>query len=75
MQGYGLNSLVVCFDDNNKWDSTWEHPFPKVSGYKRRSAIKEVDIARFRMCLISFSMDIPTEHKEILTMIMNRVNT
>ena len=35
--------------DNEEWDLSWEHPFPKVSGYKRRNDIKEVDITEFRV--------------------------
>ena len=33
--------------DNEEWHLNWEHPFPKVSRYKRRSDIKEVDITEF----------------------------
>ena len=36
--------------DNKEWDVNWEHPFPRVSGYKRRGDIKKVDIA-FRVSL------------------------
>ena len=32
----------IC--DNKEWDLNWEHPFVGVSGYKRRSDIREVDI-------------------------------
>ena len=27
-----------------EWDLNWEHPFPRVSGYERRSDIKKVEI-------------------------------
>ena len=36
-------------DDNREWYLNREHMFPKVAGYKRRSDIKEVDIAERRV--------------------------
>ena len=30
--------------DNKEGDLKWEHPVPRVSGYKRRSDVKEGDI-------------------------------
>ena len=30
--------------DNKEWGLNWEHLFPSVSGYKRRSDIKDIDI-------------------------------
>ncbi len=54
----GLNSLVVYFNvkTHDIWEGNvtirralnWEHPFPRVLGYKRRSDLKEVDIKEFR---------------------------
>ena len=35
--------------DNKDWDLNCEHPFSKVSGYKRRSDVKEFDIMEFRL--------------------------
>ena len=35
--------------DNQEWNFYWEHPFPRVSQYKRRCDIKEVDITEFRV--------------------------
>ena len=37
--------------DNKEGDLIWEHPFPKVSGYKRGSDIKEGDITVVRVYL------------------------
>ena len=34
---------------NKEWDFNWEHPFPRVSRYKRMSDIKEVGITKFRV--------------------------
>ena len=35
--------------DNKKWDLNYEHPFPRVLGYKRVYDIMEVDIMKFRV--------------------------
>ena len=54
-----LNPLVVYFNvkthdtwegkrTNKKWDFNWEHPFPRVYGYKLRSCIKEGGIMDFK---------------------------
>ena len=57
MQACGLNSLVICFDvrthdggkhDNEERDLNKEHPFPRVSRYKRGGDNKEVDISELR---------------------------
>jgi hypothetical protein len=37
--------------DNKEWDLNREPPFLRVSWYKRRSDIKEVDIMDFRVYL------------------------
>ena len=34
--------------DNKDWNLNLEHPFPRVSRYKRKSDIKEVDIMEFK---------------------------
>ena len=40
--------------DNKEWDSNYEHPFPKVPKYKRRSGIKGVDVIEFRSVFQGF---------------------
>ena len=38
--------------DNKEQNLSWEHPFPRVSRYKRRRDInEEVDITELRVCL------------------------
>jgi hypothetical protein len=35
--------------DNKEWDFNWEHSFPRILEYERKSDIKEVDIMEFRV--------------------------
>ena len=39
--------------DNKEWDWNFEHPFSRVSGYKRRSNIKEVDVMELDVYIYS----------------------
>lgn len=43
--------------DNKERDFNREHPFPTVSGHKRRNDIKEVDVTEYRMYIILNGMD------------------
>jgi hypothetical protein len=40
--------------DNKKWDLHWKHPFPRISRYKKRNDIKEVDITEFKSVPLTF---------------------
>ena len=48
--------------DTKERDLNYEHPFPMVSGYKKRIAIEEVDITELRvydiiyMCTLRYNM-------------------
>ena len=42
--------------DNKEGDLSWEHPFPRVSGYKRGSYIKEADILEIRVYFCDVAM-------------------
>ena len=64
-----LNSLVICFNvktcdiwerkhDNKEWDLNWEHLFPRVLGYKKKSDIKEVDDREFRVVYVSVESEL-----------------
>ena len=35
--------------DNKEWNLNWEHPFLKILGYERRSDIKKVGNAEFKV--------------------------
>ena len=64
--------------DNEEWDLNWEPPLHRVSRYKRRSDIKEVDITEFRVWIAStihswkiwatcFDLFVNTKHKVFTT--------
>ena len=76
----GLNSLVIYFDvkthdiwdkkHDNEGDLNWEHPVLRVSGYKRRSDIKEVHITEFRVYKYPIQKSIRTTPTPAYTLVV-----
>ena len=48
--------------DKKEWDLNWEHPFPRVSRYKTRSDIKEVDITEFKVYIRIDARYVSSQH-------------